>query len=660
MENLEGSAESSGRESAAPVPPPFYIPNGGPLNYFIDLQTKRDLDNRREAISQKWGLKDNINIITPGNYDTVRFPPPHCIAVYFPSFELGLRFPLHPFFREVLEFLNISVPELYPNAWGCMVAFLILCKVLAVPPTLTAFRYIFRALLCNSQSYGCGWTTFTHRRGLKIVQDLPDNQKGYRTKFAYLYNSEGWNIKTSFDIKPNLSGFNNGIPQCSFSDAVIIEYAKMDIQLGRKPMNIQLNWIPDRPELENENLLSAFGISLAIDRRIAKENLRAKSPELMKKFSVLTLAQGAIQRPEDKPLPLPPKSDLNEVTIDEHLEAIEEAALKELILNTCGNFLVGCKELPGQLYDSLIEGLTTLVYLLYDKEDLYRMGSSRMVIDQQNKFWEELAPIGEKVDQYTDLLIEMFTDRDMKCQEFLIAKAVEIIDIETLYSLDAHSLSFIIQWPNSKRSPHEEFDSLLKFHLFNFTQWRKEMVKNNVNGVLFPFSYLLMNWDNMLPLRGNFDDFIEVAELRRKAEGTRFINRDHFMWAFRERGYELPSMFMDIAASRNADDKSDQPLYHIYFTTIALSKAGQEPLQFEHLAFAVVFSNSFGFSNEEEVEKMKVDFKAFKTALSNHGVSVPKGRSGFKTKSYFYDEHTKTIRWFKGKLKEGLFDELAF
>ena len=25
------------------------------------------------------------------------------------------------------------------------------------------------------------------------------------------------------------------------------------------------------------------------------------------------------------------------------------------------------------------------------------MGSSRMVIDQQNKFWEELAPIGEKV-----------------------------------------------------------------------------------------------------------------------------------------------------------------------------------------------------------------------------------------------------------------------
>ena len=79
------------------------------------------------------------------------FPPPHCIAVYLPSFELGLRFPLHPFVREDLDILNIYVPELYPNVWGCLVAFLILYKVLAVPPTLTAFRYIFRARLCNSQ-----------------------------------------------------------------------------------------------------------------------------------------------------------------------------------------------------------------------------------------------------------------------------------------------------------------------------------------------------------------------------------------------------------------------------------------------------------------------------------------------------------------------------
>ena len=137
-------------------------------------------------------------------------------------------------------------------------AFLILYKVLAVPPRLTTFRYIFRARLCNSQKYDIGWVTFTHCRGLKIVHGLPDNQKGYRTKFSYLYNSKGWNVKTSFHIKPNLTGFNNGVSQCTLTDVVLIEYAKMDVQLGRKPINIQHNWIPTRTKLERENLL--FGV----------------------------------------------------------------------------------------------------------------------------------------------------------------------------------------------------------------------------------------------------------------------------------------------------------------------------------------------------------------------------------------------------------------
>ena len=95
-------------------------------------------------------------------------------------------------------------------------------------------------------------------------------------------------------------------------------------------MNVQLNRIPARSELENENLLSAFGISLAIDRNkarlffpfsiyfysfptcdfpgVAKENLRTKKSNLMKKFSVMRFAHGANQRAAKKPFPLPPKA----------------------------------------------------------------------------------------------------------------------------------------------------------------------------------------------------------------------------------------------------------------------------------------------------------------------------------------------------------------
>ena len=183
--NMEQSKDSSGRKSGAPAPPPFYIKNGGPLNYFIDAKTRNQLDNNREALAEKWALPDNINIIRPANLDTVRFPPPNCIAVYMPAFELGLRFPLHPFIRDLLKLLNVTVAEVYPNAWGCVTAFLMVCKVLKIKPTLTAFRYIFRVRLCSSEEHGAGWVTIAHRRGFKLVGELPDNQKGYRTKFAF-------------------------------------------------------------------------------------------------------------------------------------------------------------------------------------------------------------------------------------------------------------------------------------------------------------------------------------------------------------------------------------------------------------------------------------------------------------------------------------------
>ena len=180
---------SPSRNSAVKPPHPFYIPNDGPLNYFIDLPIIILLDSDRRSMARRWGLLDGYHIIKPRLYDTVKYPPPGCIAVYDKAFELGKGFPLHPFSREVLDFLNITVSELYPNSWGCLNAFILISRTMGVNPSLTAFRHIFRARLCNSQNNGAGSITFSYKRSFKLVGELPDSQKGFRTKFGYLYNS---------------------------------------------------------------------------------------------------------------------------------------------------------------------------------------------------------------------------------------------------------------------------------------------------------------------------------------------------------------------------------------------------------------------------------------------------------------------------------------
>lgn len=90
---MSKKAELSERKSTANEPPPFYIPRGGPLNYFVDVSIVRDLDKEKEAIIKKCGSLEGYNLITPENYDTARFPPPHCIEVYAPSYKLELMFP---------------------------------------------------------------------------------------------------------------------------------------------------------------------------------------------------------------------------------------------------------------------------------------------------------------------------------------------------------------------------------------------------------------------------------------------------------------------------------------------------------------------------------------------------------------------------------------
>uniref|UniRef100_A0A803KVI7 Uncharacterized protein n=1 Tax=Chenopodium quinoa TaxID=63459 RepID=A0A803KVI7_CHEQI len=126
-----------------------------------------------------------------------------------------------------------------------------------------------------------------------------------------------------------------------------------------------------------------------------------------------------------------------------------------------------------------------------------------------------------------------------KCQEFLLAKAVECIDVKALYSLEADAIQDLVEL-NMHSSAHEELDWLIKSDLLELIR-----VKDRLRTSTIPFSILLHNEFELreivelrytVPPPLTVFDLISIAELRRKAEGSRFINRDHFLWAFDERG----------------------------------------------------------------------------------------------------------------------------
>ena len=73
-------------------------------------------------IRRHYHVTDYVQFCLPGPADVPTRLPPWFIAVYWDYFIRGLRLPLHPFIREVLLNLEISLPQLNPNAVQCMIA----------------------------------------------------------------------------------------------------------------------------------------------------------------------------------------------------------------------------------------------------------------------------------------------------------------------------------------------------------------------------------------------------------------------------------------------------------------------------------------------------------------------------------------------------------
>ena len=60
------------------------------------------------------------------------------------AFDNGLRFPLHPFIKEVLQHFNVCPSQLMPNCWGILVGLLAFFRDMGLGvPNVALLLYLF-------------------------------------------------------------------------------------------------------------------------------------------------------------------------------------------------------------------------------------------------------------------------------------------------------------------------------------------------------------------------------------------------------------------------------------------------------------------------------------------------------------------------------------
>ena len=97
---------------------------------------------------------------------------PRMVCYFEVALDNGLRFPLHPFIKGVLQHFNVCPSQLAPNGWGILVGLLTFFRDRGLGvPSVALLLYLF-----SSKETAEGFLYFSRRSGAPLViSDLPSS-----------------------------------------------------------------------------------------------------------------------------------------------------------------------------------------------------------------------------------------------------------------------------------------------------------------------------------------------------------------------------------------------------------------------------------------------------------------------------------------------------
>ena len=146
--------------------------------------TLEELNSLRETYS----FPLEVRVRLPKEGETIVSARPGEVAFYEAAFSTGLCFPIHSTIRLILQFYNICLAHLVPNAWRSIACSMALWWVFKYTLSLSEFRNLF-SLNSNSKP-DQGWLYFKARNKKNLLGGYPSNVKGWQNKFFLVIGDE--------------------------------------------------------------------------------------------------------------------------------------------------------------------------------------------------------------------------------------------------------------------------------------------------------------------------------------------------------------------------------------------------------------------------------------------------------------------------------------
>ena len=108
---------------------------------------------------------------------------PKMVCFFEVAFDNGLRFPLHPFIKGVLQHFNVCPSQLAPNGWGILVGLLAFFRDRGLGvPSVALLLYLF-----SPKETAEGFLYFSRRSGAPLViSDLPSSHRLWKGRYFFV------------------------------------------------------------------------------------------------------------------------------------------------------------------------------------------------------------------------------------------------------------------------------------------------------------------------------------------------------------------------------------------------------------------------------------------------------------------------------------------
>ena len=140
------------------------------------------------TFAERYRPPSGVRVWSPDVLTFYVVPIPKMVRFFEVAFENGLRFPLHPFIKGVLQHFNVCPSQLAPNGWAILVGLLALFRDRGPGvPSVALLLYFF-----TPKETPEGFLYFSRRSGSPLViSDLPSSHRSWKGRYFFV-SGRGW------------------------------------------------------------------------------------------------------------------------------------------------------------------------------------------------------------------------------------------------------------------------------------------------------------------------------------------------------------------------------------------------------------------------------------------------------------------------------------